>query len=79
MTAKGKKKTPNPQAAKQLTMDYLPTDPKKEPHKTTTQIHEKKIIITEIGTSTKENELALKVSFKLLPSKIAFSRGQLDL
>jgi len=32
----------NSKAAKQLTLDFLPTDPKKEQHKTTTQINEKR-------------------------------------
>jgi hypothetical protein len=59
-------------------LDYLPIDPNKEPPKKTTQINEKKKITTEIGTSTKENELALRVSFKLLPSKMTFSKVQLD-
>ncbi len=62
-----------------LTLNHLPNATKNESTKTTAQIQEKKIIITEIGTLTKEDELALKVSFKLFPSKTAFSKVQLDL
>ena len=40
---------------------------------------EKRIVITEISTATKEDELALKIAFKLIPSKTAFSKVQLDL
>ena len=64
---------------KQLTLDNLPNTPQKETDKTTAQPQEKRIIITEISTQTKEDELALKVSFKLAPSKAAFSTVQSDL
>jgi len=69
----------NLKLSKQLTLDNLPNVPKKEPAKTAAQVQEKRIIIIEIGTLTKEDELALKVSFKLLPSKAAFSKVQSDL
>lgn len=68
----------NPKASKQLTLDRLPTAPKKDPA-ATRQVQEKRIIINEIGTLTKEDELALKVGFKLVPSKTAFSKVQSDL
>ena len=68
----------NLKASKQLTLDRLPVAPKKDPT-ATGQAQEKRIIITEIGTLTKEDELALKVSFKLFPAKTAFSKVQLDL
>ena len=68
----------NLKLSKQLTLDNLPNTTKKEPAKTTT-IQEKRIVITEIGTLTKEDELVLKVDFKLIPSKNAFSKVQSDL
>ena len=52
----------NLKASKQLTLDRLPTAPQKDPAGTR-QVQEKQIIITEIGALTKEDELALKVSF----------------
>ncbi len=76
---KARKMPKNLKASKQLTLDRLPSAPKKEPSKTTLQVQEKRIIITEIGTLTKEDELALKVGFKLVPSKTAFSRVKSDL
>jgi hypothetical protein len=76
---KARKMPKNLKASKQLTLDRLPSAPKKEPSKTTVQVQEKRIIITEIGTLTKEDELALKVGFKLVPSKTAFSRVKSDL
>ena len=76
---KARKMPKNLKVSKQLTLDRLPSAPKKEPSKTTVQVQEKRIIITEIGTLTKEDELALKVGFKLVPSKTAFSRVKSDL
>jgi hypothetical protein len=63
----------NRKASKQLTLDRLPIAQKKEPPKTTAIIQEKRVVITEIGSLTKEDELALKVGFSLLPSKTRFS------
>ena len=76
---KTKKAPKNPKATKQLTLDNLPNAPMKESNKATTSIQEKQIIITEIGAITREDELALKVGFKLLPSKTAFSKLKLNL
>jgi hypothetical protein len=67
-----------PKATKQLTLDNLPTAPKKAAE-TASQAPEKQIIITEISTLTKEDELALKVSFRLVPSKNMFSKLKFDL
>ncbi len=39
----------------------------------------KAIIINRIADTTKEDELALKVEFSLLPSKVSFSKINLDL
>ena len=76
---KAKKMPKRLKASEQLTLDSLPSAPKKEQAKTTAHIQEKRIVITEIGTLTKEDELALKVGFRLLPSKTAFSRVKSDL
>lgn len=76
---KAKKMPKSYRGSKQLTLDRLPSAPKKEPDKTTVQVQEKRIVITEIGTLTKEDELALKVGFKLVPSKTAFSKVKSDL
>ena len=74
------KKTPkNLKPFKQLTLDSLPNAPKKEPAEAPSSIQKKQIIITEIAAVTKEDELALKVSFKLLPSKTAFSKVKSNL
>ncbi len=77
--AKIKKIIGHNQTSKQLTLNHLPNTTKNESTETTAQIQEKKIVITEVGTVTKEDELALKVSFKLFPSKTAFSKVQSDL
>jgi hypothetical protein len=76
---KTKKMPKNPKTQKQLTLDSIPNASQKEPAKPNPQSLEKRIVITEIGVSTKEDELALKVSFKLFPSKTAFSKVQSDL
>ena len=74
------KKTPKSlKPFKQLTLDSLPNAPKKEPAEAPSSIQKKQIIITEIVALTKEDELALKIGFKLLPSKIAFSKVQSNL
>lgn len=65
--------------SKQSTLDSLPDKPKKEFAKAPEFEHKKQIIITEIGTVTKEDELALEVEFRLLPSKAAFSKVTSDL
>ena len=76
---KAKKMPKSLKASKQLTLDSLSATPKKEQDKTNAKIQEKRIVITEIGTLTKEDELVLKIAFKLLPSKTAFSRVKADL
>ncbi len=60
-------------------MDSLQNVPIKESRKATKPIQEKQIIITDIGVITREDELALKVGFKLFPSKTAFSKVKSDL
>jgi hypothetical protein len=39
----------------------------------------KEIVIQDITYVTEENELALKIAFKLLPSKVSFSKVTIDL
>ena len=74
------KKTPiSLKPSKQTTLDSLPNAPKKEPAETPSSIQKKQIIITEIVAVTEEDELALKIGFKLLPSKTAFSKVQSNL
>ncbi|MGD0995132.1 MAG: hypothetical protein ABR909_06365 [Candidatus Bathyarchaeia archaeon] len=77
--SKTKEAPKNLKAPKQLTLDNLPNDPIKESDNITKHIYEKHIIITEIGAITREDELALKIGFKLLPSKTAFSKVKSDL
>ena len=65
--------------SKQQTLDSLQDAPQKEPDRAVDSDQKKHIVITEIGTQTKEDELALKVAFRLLPSKTAFSKVKSDL
>lgn len=77
--SKTKNAPKNLKASKQLTLDNLTTDPIKESSKATKPIQEKQIIITDISAITIEDMLALKIGFKLLPSKTAFSKLKSDL
>ena len=65
--------------SKQTTLESLRELPKKESAKAVESEQKKQIIITQINTFTKEDELALKVGFTLLPSKTAFSKITSDL
>ena len=65
-------------AHKQLTLDNLPNAPTREPN-ISKPIQPKQIVITESEAITKEDELTLKVAFKLFPSKAAFSTIKSDL
>jgi hypothetical protein len=65
--------------SKQMTFDDVPNSPINESDKSNGSIREKQIIITEISAITKEDELAFKVDFKLVPSKTAFSKVKSDL
>ncbi len=58
-----------------------PNLPVKEPSKATLVEPkiQKLIQVTEVDASTREDELALKIGFKLLPSRTAFSRVTADL
>jgi hypothetical protein len=58
----------------QTTLGSLRDVPQKEAAKVIISEQKKQIVITGIGTVTKEDELALKVEFRLLPSRTAFSK-----
>ncbi len=61
--------------SKQTTFDNLPTATEKR-----SQAHNnKQIVITEIANETKEDDLELKVIFRLIPSKTAFSKVFVEL
>jgi hypothetical protein len=59
--------------SKQTTLDKLPETPEKETAEPPVQAR-KQIEIVEVKTETREEELKLKVWFRLLPSKTAFSK-----
>jgi hypothetical protein len=65
--------------SKQRKLDSLQDAPQKEPPKADTSVPKRHIVITEIGTQTKEDELALRIAFRLLPSKTGFSKVKSDL
>jgi hypothetical protein len=64
--------------SKQRTLESPPQVSKNASLKPIESSQRKQIVITEINTITREDELALKVSFKLLPSKNAFSKITAD-
>ena len=61
--------------SKQTTFDSLPTA-KENPSKPQNNKH---IIISEISYETKEDDLELKVAFRLVPSRASFSRAFVEL
>jgi hypothetical protein len=63
---------------KQFTLDSLPDARPKNAIDIIKQPQEETLTITQIETTTKEDELALKIAFKL-PAKKTFSRVQSDL
>ncbi len=65
--------------AKQTALGDLPEKPKAELVKAEAPAPKKQIEITEISTSTREDELVLKICFKLMPTRTAFSRVTADL
>jgi len=65
--------------AKQLTLDNIPKASRKEVDKAARCRQEKQILINKIDATRMEDELALKVGFKLLPSKTSFSKVKSDL
>jgi hypothetical protein len=66
--------------SKQTTFDNLPELPKKKKFvEASVHRQKKQIVITEIGSVTKEDELVLKIEFKLVPSRTVFSRIKSEL
>jgi hypothetical protein len=59
---------------KQTTLSNLAEDQKTKTPIVTAPEQKKQIEIIEIDTSTRENELSLKIGFRLLPSRTAFSK-----
>jgi len=64
---------PSVRKSKQATFDNLP-DSQKGPNHTGLDACTKKIMISELDVITKENELIIKIGFRLFPSKAAFSK-----
>jgi hypothetical protein len=65
--------------SKQATLDTPSESHRARPAKTVVPEQKKQIEITEISTATREDELILKIAFKLSPSRTAFSRLTSDL
>ncbi len=70
------KMTQNPKASKQQPLDHLPANTDDDTEKKVPRKIEKQIVITEISALTKIDELSLKITFMLVPSKTAFSKMQ---
>ena len=64
---------------RQTTLDCQPEVAEKESAKAVESGQRKRIVITGIETVPREDELALKVGFRLVPSKTAFSKITTDL
>jgi hypothetical protein len=60
--------------SEQKTLDNLPEVPKKKFVRVVAQEPKKQIVITDIDSVTKEDELVVRVGFRLLPSKTVFSK-----
>jgi len=65
--------------SRQSTLGDMPETHKAQPAKPAASKPQKKIEITDVNTSTREDDLTLKVAFRLLPSRTAFSRLTVDL
>jgi hypothetical protein len=59
---------------KQTRIDDIPKLPKKASAKPVGEGQKKQITITEVVAVTREDELALRIGFKLFPSRAAFSK-----
>ncbi len=75
---KAKKIPKNVKSPKQLTLDKLPNVPIKTSVETGGSFQKKQIVITGIDPMTREDEFVLKVGFRLIPSKTAFSKIKSD-
>ncbi len=65
--------------SKQATFDSLPARSNSVPAKVVEPEQKKQITIIELARIVREDELVLKVGFRLLPSKISFSKVWLEL
>jgi hypothetical protein len=65
--------------SKQATLDTPSESHRARPAKTVVPEQKKQIEITEISTATREDELVLKIAFRLSPSRTPFSRVTSDL
>ncbi len=65
--------------SKQATLSDKPETRKVQPAKPAAPKPPKKIEITDVNTSLREDELVLKIAFRLLPSRTAFSKLTADL
>ena len=65
--------------SKQTTLGSLPEALKPVPSKTVVPEQKKQMEITQIAISTIEDEMVLKIAFKLSPSRTVFSRVTSDL
>lgn len=76
---KPKKKSSTSKVPKQLTLDVSLNSQKEEKTKLNLQIQEKQISITQISAFTEKNQAYIKVTFKLNPSKVEFSKIKSEL
>jgi hypothetical protein len=65
--------------SKQATLGTLPETHRAKSAKAAVPEQKKQIEITEINNTNREDELVLKIGFRLLPSRTAFSRVTADL
>lgn len=65
--------------SKQTTLDKLPRAPKRAIAKEADSERKKQIAIAEIDTTTREDELELRVGFRLFPSRSSFSKITVEL
>jgi hypothetical protein len=65
--------------SKQATLGTLPETHRGKSAKAAVPEQKKQIEITEINNTNREDELVLKIGFRLLPSRTAFSRVTADL
>lgn len=64
--------------SRQTTFDNLPSRGQRA-NQAATEASKKQIIITEVGSVAGEDELSVKIGFRLVPSKAAFSKITLEL
>jgi hypothetical protein len=66
--------TQNAKTSKQQMLDHKYAKTNSDAKKEIPQKNEKHLVVTEISTTTKVDELSLKVDFRLVPSRTAFSK-----